>query len=84
MHNRRLIHSIEINVYYIIIIFKFIDSFVAWISKKADQNNSTNNYPSMSLHEWEYLSKLYFKSDKELSEFLGIDLINLWHTNPFR
>lgn len=53
-----------------------------WVGKSSEDLALKNAYPPMSLKEWEYLSNLYYESNKKMGEFLGIDLISLWHNQP--
>jgi len=53
-----------------------------WLGESSEKAASKKGYPKISLPGWEYLSDLYHESDKKMGEFLGIDLISLWHRLP--
>jgi len=54
----------------------------AWLGKSSDKAASKKGYPDISMDEWEYLSDIYYESNKKMGEYLGVDLISLWHNLP--
>ena len=50
-----------------------------WIGKSSEEIASRKKYPEISKTEWDYLADIYYQSNRDLSRYLEVDLMSLWH-----